>query len=179
MRKITLLALLPLSVWAQTTLVSPEGHNRITLTQQNDEFCYTVTRDDKPIVTDSRLGLDLDNRTWERALARKYPQYKCWMNGFTVDSVSQSEQRSVVHNLWGEQATAPDNYNAATVYLSKHDGSDYRLNIELRAYDEGIAFRYFFPEHPMAVFHKVVADLTEYTFAPGTKVWAAEWAQAP
>ena len=36
----------------------------------------------------------------------------------------------------------------------------------MRAYDEGIAFRYFFPEHPQAIFHKVVGDLTEYTFSP-------------
>ena len=161
------------------TVSSPQGHNQITVSQQNDEFAYSLVHDGKQMVTDSRLGLDLDNYTWERALARKYPQYACWMNGFTVDSISQSEYRGEVHNLWGEQAVTPENYNAGTLYLSKHDGSDYRLNIEVRAYDEGIAFRYFFPEHPMAVFHKVSADLTEYTFAPGTKVWAAEWAQAP
>ena len=164
---------------ASLALSSPAGHNQITVNQQNDEFCYSVTRDGKAIVTDSRLGLALDNYTWERALARKYPQYPCWMNGFVVDSVRQSEHRGEIQNLWGERASSPDNYNAATLYLSKHDGSDYRLNIEVRAYDEGVAFRYFFPEHPMAVFHKVTADLTEYTFAPGTKVWAAEWAQAP
>ena len=161
------------------TVSSPQGHNQITISQQGDEFAYSVTHDGKQVVTDSRLGLDLDNHTWERALARKYPQYPCWMNGFTVDSISQSEYRGEVRNLWGEQAVSPDNYNAGTVYLSKHDGSDYRLNIEVRAYDEGIAFRYFFPEHPIAVFHKVSANLTEYSFAPGTKVWAAEWAQAP
>lgn len=158
---------------------SPKGTNKITINQQSDEFVYSVTRNDKQIVTDSRLGLDLDNHTWERALARKYRQYDCWMNGFTVDSVSQSAHQDIVQNLWGEQAEVPDNYNAGTIYLSKHDGSDYRMNIEVRAYDEGVAFRYFFPEHPMAVFHKVTADLTEYTFAAGTKVWAAEWAQAP
>ena len=164
---------------AQTVLTSPEGHNQLTIAQQADEFCYTLTHDGQTVVSDSRLGLQLDNYTWERALARKYPQYACWMNGFTVDSVTTGEHRAVIENLWGEQAIVPDNYNAATLWLSKHDGSDYRLNIEVRAYDEGIALRYFFPEHPMAVFHKVVADLTEYTFAPGTKVWAAEWAQAP
>lgn len=53
------------------------------------------------------------------------------------------------------------------------------MNIEVRAYDEGIAFRYFFPEHPQAIFHKVVGDLTEYTFSPGAMAWAEQWAQAP
>lgn len=163
---------------AQTLSVSsPQGLNQVTVRQQSDEFCYSVSHQGNPVVTNSRLGLQLDNYTWERALARKYPQYKCWMNGFTVDSVSCGEHRDTIHNLYGEQAVVPDNYNSGTLYLSKHDGSDYRLNIEVRVYEEGVAFRYFFPEHPQAVFHKVTADLTEYTFAPQTKLWATEWAQ--
>ena len=161
------------------TVSSPDAQNQVKVSQQGDEFYYTVSYKEKQILADSRLGLDLDNYTWERALARKYPQYPCWMNGFTVDSVSRTEHRGEIRNLYGEWAVVPDNYNAATMYLSKHDGSDYRLNIEVRVYNEGVAFRYFFPEHPMAVFHKVSADLTEYSFAPDTKVWAAEWAQAP
>lgn len=181
MRKlsISLLLLLSLHSSAQHRLSSPDGRNLFEISQTGDEFAYSVSHDGKAIVSDSRLGLDLDNYTWERALARKYPQYDCWMNGFTVDSISTSEHRAAITNLWGEQAVVPDNYNAATLHLSKHDGSNYRLDIEVRAYNEGIAFRYFFPEHPQAVFHKVTADLTEYTFAPNTKVWAAEWAQAP
>lgn len=181
MRKLSILLvlLLPMFVYAQHHLTSPDGHNEIIISQQGDEFIYSVFHDGKAVVSDSRMGLDLDNYTWERALARNYPQYDCWMNGFTVDSVSTIEHRAVITNFWGEQAAVHDNYNAATLHLSKHDGSSYRLDIEVRSYDEGIAFRYFFPEHPQAVFHKVTADLTEYTFAPGTKVWAAEWAQAP
>lgn len=176
---LALLWLIPASP-AQPSLTSPNGRNRITIMQQDDEFVYHVTYDGKQIVADSRLGLDLDNRTWERALAREYTQYDNWMNGFVIDSVSLTTgHRAVIHNIYGEQATVPDNYNTTTVFLAKHDGSDYRMNIEVRAYDEGVAFRYFFPEHPQAVFHKVTADLTEYTFAPNTKVWAAKWAQAP
>lgn len=161
-------------------VTSPEALNVITIASDgSDEFVYSISRDGKQIVTNSRLGLDLDNYTWERALARKYPQYKCWMNGFQVDSVSYDQHRDSIQNLYGEQSVVPDNYNSGTLYLSKKDNSDYRLNIEVRAYDEGVAFRYFIPEHPIAVFHKVVADLTEYTFAPHTKVWATEWAQGP
>lgn len=156
---------------------SPKGLNQVTVRQQADEFCYSVSHQGKPVVSDSRLGLQLDNQTWEHALARNYPQYACWMNGFTVDSISHLQHRDTIANFYGEQAQVPDNYNQGTLHLSKHDGSNYRLDIQVRAYDEGVAFRYFFPEHPQAVFHKVVADLTEYTFAPQTKLWATEWAQ--
>ncbi|MBP1540979.1 MAG: glycoside hydrolase family 97 catalytic domain-containing protein [Prevotella sp.] len=166
---------------ADTALVvmSPQKRNCIMVSQQADEFCYSVSHDGYMLLSDSRLGLHLDNYTWERALARRNPQYSCWMNGFTIDSVSHAEHRAVIRNFYGERSEVPDNYNSGTLHLSKHDGSDYRLDIEVRAYEEGVAFRYFFPEHPLAIFHKVVADLTEYTFPSGTRVWAAEWAQAP
>lgn len=160
-------------------LESPDGRNVVTVVVQDDECLYLLSRDGQQVLAPSRLGIDLDNRNWERALARKYPHYDCWMNGFKVDSVTYSQHRGDIHNFYGERSDVPDNYNAMTVHLAKHDGSDYRLNIEVRAYNEGVAFRYFLPEHPQAVFHKVVADLTEYTFPAGTKVWAAEWAQAP
>jgi alpha-glucosidase len=160
-------------------VASPDGCNVVSVEQVNDEFYYNLSRKGQQLLTHSRLGLEMDNHNWERALARKYPQYDCWMNGFTVDSVTYSQHRGNIHNFYGEQADVPDDYNVMILHLAKHDGSDYRLDIQVRAFNEGVAFRYFLPEHPQAVFHKVVADLTEYSFPAGTKVWAAEWAQAP
>ena len=164
----------------ELNLVSPKGENQLRVWYADNSLQYSVSRHGQVLIEPSRLGLDMDNQTWERALARRYPQYDCWMQGFTADSVSASSQhRAELRPLWGEQSAVPDNYNAATLYLSKHDGSDYRLNIEVRCYDEGVALRYFLPEHPQAVFHKVSADLTSYTFPAGTQAWAALWAQAP
>ena len=160
-------------------VASPDGCNVVSVEQVNDEFYYNLSRKGQLLLTHSRLGLEMDNHNWERALARKYPQYGCWMNGFTVDSVTYSKHRGNIHNFYGEQADVPDDYNVMILHLAKHDGSDYRLDIQVRAFNEGVAFRFFLPEHPQAVFHKVVADLTEYSFPAGTKVWAAEWAQAP
>ena len=37
--------------------------------------------------------------------------------------------------------------------------------------------RYLFPEHPNAIYHKVIADDTEYTFEKGAQTWCASWAQ--
>lgn len=164
----------------ELNLVSPKGENQLRVWYADNSLQYSVSRHGQVLIEPSTLGLDMDNLTWERALARRYPQYDCWMQGFTADSVSASSQhRAELRPLWGEQSAVPDNYNAATLYLSKHDGSDYRLNIEVRCYDEGVALRYFLPEHPQAVFHKVSADLTSYTFPAGTQAWAALWAQAP
>lgn len=117
MRKlyISLLLLLSMHASAQCRLSSPDGLNEVIVSQKSDEFVNSVSHGGKAIVSDSRLGLDLDNYTWERALVRNYPQYDCWMNGFSVDSVTTTMNRSVITNLWGEQAVVPDNYNSATL----------------------------------------------------------------
>lgn len=177
-----------ISLWASNAkelkLASPDGAHTVCFRQQQrsaetNEIYYRVSYKGLPVLEDSRAGIDLDNRIWEMALGiRDLKQPACWMDNLEVDSVTYSSADVSWKPLYGERSTIRDAYNAATMYLSKKDGSAYRLNIEVRAYNEGIAFRYFFPEHPRAVFHKVVSDLTEYTFPAGAMAWTEQWAQA-
>lgn len=166
-------------------LSSPDGRHEVSFWSRATasgvrEVCYRVDYRGVPVIATSRAGLDMDNRVWEMALGvRDLEQLGCWMDNMEVDSVVyHSEHDETWTPLYGERSVVRDHYKAATMYLSKKDGSDYRLNIEVRAYDEGIAFRYFLPEHPKAVFHKVTADLTEYAFPPFSMAWTEQWAQA-
>lgn len=176
-------------LWADNSkelkLTSPNGEQTVMFGQKQpaqgvNEVYYQVGYKGRPVLESSRAGLNMDNRIWEMALGtRDLKQPVCWMDNLEVDSVIY---RPTVNRTWqplyGERSMVTDHYNAATMHLSKKDDSNYRLNIEVRAYDEGIAFRYFLPEHPKAIFHKVVDDLTEYTFPAGTKAWTEQWAQA-
>lgn len=165
------------------------------------ETLYTLSFDGTPVLEPSRLGLDMDNRVWEMALGqRRLPQYDCWMDALQVDSFSVAPvTRGSYQPLWGERAVVPDVYASAVLHLSRHpeppaapsaplgvtdgvgrDGlthSGYRLDIDVRLYDGALAFRYRLPEHPSAIFHKVVADETRYTFPSGTTAWGEQWAQ--
>ena len=49
----------------------------------------------------------------------------------------------------------------------------------IRAYDAGVAIRYVFPEHPQGLYHRVMAENTEFAFPAGTKAWFTGWAQGP
>ncbi len=110
---------------------------------------------------------------------RDLKQTDSWMDLLEVDSITyHTPVDTVWHPLYGERSTVSDRYNSATLHMSRHDKSKYRLDVQVRAYDEGIAFRYFFPEHPDAIFHKVNDDLTSYSFPVGTKAWSEQWAQA-
>ncbi len=165
---------------SELNVTSPDGRNQISFSKPGKELTYRVNRDGKELIAPSRAGLDIDNWTWEMALGKRdLAQPECWMDLMTVDSVTVNP---VVDTTWsplyGERSTVKDNYNSATLHMSRKDKSDYRLDVEVRAYNEGLAFRYFFPEHPAAIFHKVVGDLTDYTFPEGTMAWSEKWAQA-
>lgn len=166
---------------AQTlTVTSPDGRNVVSFEKPGAELTYTVRRDGQALILPSRAGLQLDNRIWEMALGKRdLKQPALWMDLLQVDSVSQQASVDTLwHPLYGERSTVRDAYNAATLHLSRHDKSQYRLDIQVRAYNEGVAFRYFFPEHPDAIFHKVTDDLTEYALPSGTRAWSQQWAQA-
>ena len=166
-------------------LASPNGTHEVTFRQVKtakgtNEVNYDVTFRGRPVIVHSRAGLEMDNWVWEMAIGmRNLEQPTCWMDRLEVDSVvTHPSVDKTWTPLYGERSKVHDRYNTATLYLSRKDDSAYRLNIEVRAYDEGIAFRYFLPEHPKALFHKVTGDLTEYTFPAGTKAWSEKWAQA-
>ena len=170
-----------LGAGAQTlSLTSPDGRNAANFYKNGKELTYSFSRDGRDIILPSRAGLDVDNWVWEMALGKRdLEQPACWMDMLTADSVTV---HPAVDSLWtplyGERSTVRDRFNSATLHLSRKDKSDYRLDIEVRLYDQGLAFRYFFPEHPAAIFHKVTGDLTDYSFPDGTMAWSEKWAQA-
>ena len=161
-------------------LKSPNGRTEVSFSKPDSELTYRVSVDGRDVILPSRAGLQVDNRVWEMALGKRdLVQPKCWMDMLTVDSVSYFALVDSVWNpLYGERSVVRDRFNSATLHLLRKDKSRYRLDVQVRAYDEGVAFRYFFPEHPDAIFHKVTEDLTDYTFPEGTMAWSEEWAQA-
>ena len=73
-------------------LTSPEGVHEVMFRQEKisssvNEIVYQVKYRGREVIGSSRAGLQLDNRTWELALARKINQVKCWMDNLEVDSV--------------------------------------------------------------------------------------------
>ncbi len=163
---------------------SPDGCQLFTLYQTLDEvgaskLTYTISYKDRPVVLKSLLDITLDNHTWENALAKKFDKVQHWFDNLVPDTVLRSSVNETWQNPLGERSVVKDQFNSLTVCLKKPDRSQYRLHIEVRAYNEGIAFRYSFPMHPEAIYHRIVTENTEFTLPEGTMAWHAAWAQAP
>jgi alpha-glucosidase len=172
----------------ETRLSSPDGRQVFTFYQQTNlrgatELLYRIDFDNQPVIRESKLDISLDNHLWELALAKHWQQPAYWTEGMTLDSVGRHTCRETWRPLYGERSSVDDHYNALTLYLSRHDASRYHLNIEVRAYDAGIAFRYAFPLSAKgdfdAIYHKVTGEQTEFALPDGATAWWTQWAQAP
>ncbi len=125
-----LLLLVALPLAAKTTLRSPDKSYELTFDQnKNSELCYSVKYRGETIIKESYLGFDVDGAAW--------------CDGLSVLDVKTSSVDSSWKPVYGERAVIKDRYNQAIVELGA-EGK--RLNIVLRAYDEGVAFKYDFPQ---------------------------------
>lgn len=181
-----LLAFMPMFLSAQQ-LSSPDGKYSVTI----DGMTYRVLYNNKVIIEKSQLGVDIDNRLFESALAVPRGEYQNWCGDLEL----KGEERLSVDTTWtplyGENAQIRNNYNQLTLHYEKgsngqgtvNEGYDkrkyYAMDIIVRAYNEGIAFRYHFPETANSLFLHIKGEQTSFVLPDGTMAWYEEWAQGP
>lgn len=169
---------------AQTfTLQSPDGRQRADVTLAREESLtrirYATWFDGREVILPSALDLTFDNHTWELALGKRFARTSRWFDNLEYQGCDTLRRDTLWHNAYGERSTVRDAWNGLILHLGKSDGSKYRLDIEFRAYDEGIAFRYRLPMHPDAIYHRLKAENTEFSLPEGTEAWYTPWAQGP
>jgi alpha-glucosidase len=140
---------------------------------------YKIAFKGKAVINESAMDIQLDNHLSEQAMALKVDKHRNWCENLTIRKISTSSKDASWQPVYGERKTIKDQCNAVTIELIKDDNPIYPVNIEIRAYNEGVAFRFFFPENVQGTYYRIVAENTEFTMPEGTKAWHASWAQAP
>ncbi len=114
---------------------SPDGKNTITVrhleTKDQSPLSYSIERDGKTVVKSSALRLVM---TGKGQLAESVR-----LLGLREDRLDES-----FSPLWGKSRNVRNVYSEARLRLESPTGILWDL--ELRAYDDGVAFRYGFPE---------------------------------
>ncbi len=104
---------------------------------------YSLEREGKTVVRDSRMGFTLEWRKSDLA------------SGFSVSHVQRSTFDEVWHPVWGEEANIRNHYNELCVTLQQdfyldHEGKCVDkptvMVVRFRLYDDGLGFRYEFPQ---------------------------------
>ncbi|WP_256011862.1 glycoside hydrolase family 97 protein [Desertivirga xinjiangensis] len=162
---------------------SPDGLLIFNIRQESRNsqkaFYYSVNYKGKEVIKESLLDLQFDNYLSERAMALKADTQKRWFGNLKITGVRTIAKDTTWKPVVGENAAIRDRYNALSISTVKEDNAMYLMNIEVRVYNEGVGFRFFFPENEKGTYYRVVSENTEFTLPDGTKAWHAEWAQAP
>ena len=106
---------------------SPSGRVRITATVGDGGVSYSVERAGVAVIAPSPLEIRLQRVGGLAANA-------------TVLSVSDTTVDESGALPWGKVARVRNHYRAATIHLRSRSGA--RWDLELRAYDDGVALRY-------------------------------------
>ena len=174
---------------AQESLQSPDGKLTFVFAQKKGQLTYTLSYSDKTVIEQGELGVNIDNHLVESAMGIPVDTNRVWTKGMKVINVSRRSEDSTWKPTYGEYAQIRDHYNEMTIHLMKggnHDNSNngydkrqqYLFDIIVRAYDEGVAIRYHFPEATNGLFMHITDDLTSFTVAPGAVAWHFAWAQS-
>ncbi|MFR9669063.1 MAG: glycoside hydrolase family 97 N-terminal domain-containing protein [Rikenellaceae bacterium] len=166
MKKILLLAVAfatfaMVSCQSGSTLKSPDGAFKFNfeVSEEGGELLYSINYMGEELITQGEMGLNIEG----------------------VEDMKNlkvlSNQHSKVKNSWqppyGERAVIEDNYNKLLIELGSADAT--ALTVEVRAYDQGVAFRYSLPEGtPM----KILSEKTDFTLPLGTIAYYTYRAQA-
>ncbi len=193
MKKITLLICYCLvSIWTVAqkgvipatvqTLNSPNGTLVCKLYQKADKkglkmIYYTLTYKNTPIILESALDIQLDNHLSELAMGLKVDKTTRWCEDMDFLKASQSSVDTIWKPLYGERSLIKDHYNAATLSFQKASNADYKMDIQVRLYNEGLAIRYYFPENPKGSYYQITAENTEFALPTGTTAFYTQWAQ--
>jgi len=121
-------ALLPVAcaAAAPATVTSPDG--RIAIRIDDDAGHFTISRGGKALIAPSPLGLEFDGAADFEALALESRE------DFKVDRK--------IPLVATKAAVARDHYRGAILVFKERAGAGRRLQIDVRAYDDGAAIRY-------------------------------------
>ncbi len=90
-------------------------------------------------------------------LAMKFKTPDVLLNKFDLIKANQREFDETWKPVWGEVSSIKNTYEELTLQLKDRSGSGILLNIVFRAFDDGIGFRYEFPQQEK-LNHFIVAD---------------------
>jgi len=100
-------------------------------------------------------------------------------DNLSIQEVLTTSKDTVWHPLYGERSRVVDKFNGKTIRLAKPNNRNI-LALEIRAYNEGLAFRYYFEEHKDGgAYLSIRGENTNFTFPDNTLAWHTEMAQTP
>ena len=166
------------------SVLSPNGN--IELKFSLSEFgqpVYEVTYKNRPVIKPSHLGLELAKDKHASMGLREHDL----LEGFTIAKEETTTFDETWRPVWGETATIRNHYNEYAVTLSQKwldrlpsnpDGPrlaprqyNRTMIIRFRVYDDGVGFRYEFPQQRDLTYFLIKEEKSEFAMAGDHVAW--------
>lgn len=143
------------------TLVVASPSNNITiefLLTDEGKPAYRVSHLEKMIIETSTLGFNL----------KEQPALN---HGFEILQATSNSIGETWEMPWGEQRKVINEYNELIVQLQESNANQRQMTIHFKAYDEGIAFRYEFPEQDGFSEILIIEENTQFKLTGDHTTW--------
>ena len=144
---------------AQTRLTSPDKRNEVQVGIHEGGLYYVVQRDGKTLLTPSRLGF----------VFRGQPPLR---DSLGIADSSRSTFDETWTQPWGEVRRVRNHYNELKVSVQENTGPRRQFTLAVRAFNDGVAFRYEFPAQQNLGEFEIMDELTEFAFADNARAWS-------
>ncbi|MBQ3636252.1 MAG: glycoside hydrolase family 97 protein [Bacteroidales bacterium] len=140
---------------------------------------YSLSMDGKEVIRPSHLGYELKKENPDaavdfefktRADASLIEQKADLERGFEVSGTARQSFNETWKPVWGEESEIVNNYNELKVTLFQKKNSR-NIDIRFRLFNDGLGFRYEFPEQREMTYFVVKEEKTEFAMTGDHTAW--------
>jgi hypothetical protein len=129
---------------------SPNGNFKMSFSLGNDGTpMYQLFFKNREVIKKSKLGLELQK------------DKKSLVNDFKVIDTKESTFNETWKTVWGEETQIQNHYNELAVTLKQNE-TDREIIVRFRLFNEGLGFRYEFPQQKNLIYFVIKEERTEF-----------------
>lgn len=136
------------------SVTSPDGHIKVTVSDNNQTPKYQVSYKGQSVINPSRLGM-------------AFKQHAAFGQGFEIKTDQVSNHKSSWQQPWGERKTVVDHHKQMTVQFNDDKGRTF--SVKVRVFNDGLGFRYEVPEQKGLKGLEITNELTEFVIRDSGK----------
>ncbi|MDY7396899.1 glycoside hydrolase family 97 protein [Aureibaculum sp. 2210JD6-5] len=139
-------------------LKSPDTKIAVYFDNSDSKISYSVLYGGKPVIEKSAMGF-------------VFKQMQTLDSNLFIKNYKISEVDQTWEQPWGQKKKVRDNYHSLVIELQEKNESKRKLNIEFRVFNDGLGFRYIFPEQKNIDSIYIMDELTEFSFVNNHQAW--------
>ncbi|MBU1660896.1 MAG: glycoside hydrolase family 97 protein [Chloroflexi bacterium] len=143
---------------AQERVSSPDGKIEVTFLLENGVPYYKIDRAEQPVILQSKLGFTF-------AEAAPLDQ------NLSIVNVETSTFDETWTQPWGEVKEIREHYNELRIELIETTPDPRKMNVVFRVFDDGVGFRYEWPEQEHLSDFEITDEETEFALAGDHQAW--------